>query len=196
MNRLTKKNADASKMPEEDRNYLFGCLISKFVKKIDYVNPDAFTTISDFSVGFIEDLIKKGKMFNQRADKVPPGTSNECFDNCMKMSNSRLKTYMGYALSDNKQAAIARGIADPTEDLCYFGWMIHCWLVDKKTNEIVETCPGNALLAYFGFQVNEDYIKDWVRSVKRYPITIAAEGCRNITLKNSQVLAEADRMGV
>jgi hypothetical protein len=183
-------------MPEEERRYLLGCLIANFIRKIDYVNPDAYTTISDFSVGFMEDLVKKGKMFNHRAENVLPGITNECFDNCLKMSNNRLKIYMGYALTDNEQAAIARGFADPTEDFCFFGWMIHCWLVDKKTHEIVESCPGNAVIAYFGFQVNEGYIKDWVRSLEKYPLTTATEGFLNITAKNSQVLAEADRVGM
>lgn len=165
---------------------------------------DAFTTISDFSVGFMEDLIKKGKMFNQKADSVLPGRPNECFDNCMKMSNSRLKIYMGYALTDNEQAAIAHGYTDLSEEsreqLSFCGWIIHCWLVDKKTGKIIETSPGNGVISYFGFQVNEGYIKDWVRSLQKYPLTppptAMSDGSINSTLKNSDVLAEAKRVGI
>lgn len=69
-------------------------------------------------------------------------------------------------------------------------------MVDKNTSKIVETCPGNEIIAYFGFRVNEGYIKDWVRSLENYPLTTTAEGFLNTTLKNSQVLAEADRMGI
>jgi len=96
-------------------------LIVNLIRKIDSVNPDAFTTISDFSVGFMEDLIQKGEMFNRRADSLLSGIPNKCFDNCMKMSNNRLKIYMGYALTDNEQAAIAHGYTDPPEDMCFCG---------------------------------------------------------------------------
>lgn len=195
MNRLIQRNAEAYEMSDGDAHNLLSELLAEIIKRIDYVNPDAFTTISDFCVGFMEDLIKKGKMFNQKADSLLPGISNKCFDNCMEMSNSRLKMYMGFALTDNEQAAIEHGCTDIPEEMKFCGWVIHCWLVDKKTGKVIETSPKNGILAYFGFQVNVDYIHNWVRALKQYPLTPTptkkSVGHYMITVKNSDILATA-----
>lgn len=195
MNRLIRRNAEVYEMSDEEAHSLLSGLLTEIIKKIDHINPDAFTTISDFCVGFMEDLIKKGKMFNQKADSLLPGIPNECFDNCMKMSNSRLKMYMGFALTDNEQAAIEHGCTDISEEMKCCGWVIHCWLVDKKTGKVIETSPKNGVLAYFGFQVNVDYIRNWVRALKQYPLTPPltkkSVGHNTINVKNSDVLATA-----
>jgi len=197
MDRLIQRNADVYNLPEEEAGLIMSNLVVDLIKKLDSVRPDAFTTVNDVSIGVLEDLIKKGKMFNHKADNIFPGKPNQCFDNCMKISNRRLKMYMGYALSDNEQVALANGYDEVPEYLKCVGWLIHCWLVDKKTGKITETSPVTGMIAYFGFQVNVDYIHNWVRSLEQYPLTPSPQHVpelgffNSLLLKNSEVLANA-----
>lgn len=89
-------------------------------------------------------------------ETIPEGCYEACFDE-YAMNPGGYSLWLGFA---------SHGYHDDE----YGAWYMHAWLVDNKTNKIVEGTPAKRKL-YYGFRVSDDKLPVYEQALLGDPIT-------------------------
>jgi len=123
-------------------------------------------------IGFSWRLLNKGHLMKGPHKRLQ-GKPHGCYENCFVFVNDNSSIYTGYALNKGK-AVLQNG-----QMVNVPAWVRHAWLI-TASKKIIETTP-HGFLAYFGIQVEPEYLWDLITTGVSEAAAKSFSGCDNRT---------------